>query len=185
MSANSPETTPTAATPGTGHWKVDRSRYGARAWLVQPSYWTVAVYRFGRWTLRRKGLIGILTHGLYFIAYSFVRLATGIDVPRSVEIGPGLLIHHFGGIIIHPQAKIGANVTMRHGVTIGARDASGPPTIGDNVVIGAYAQVLGSISVGDNSTIGALSLVIHNVTAGSVVVGIPAKTINRSGNGIH
>lgn len=158
-----------------GFWRSDRERYGRQAWLVQPSYWAVATYRFGRWTLAAPAPFRRALHGVYFLAYSITRLLTGIDIPRSVEIGPGLLIHHFGGVIVHPQAKIGANCTMRHGLTVGVRrDGGRPPMIGDNVVFGAYAQVLGSIFIGSGAQIGAMSLVLTDIPPGATAVGIPA-----------
>ncbi|MGG6380032.1 serine O-acetyltransferase [Paenarthrobacter sp. NEAU-H11] len=87
------------------------------------------------------------------------------------------MIHHFGGIIIHPSSVIGAHCVLRHGVTIGARDKSGPPTLGDNVVVGAYAQLLGSIHIGDGARIGAMAVVLHDVPTGATVVGNPARII--------
>ena len=162
-------------------WKSDRIRYGRNAWIVQPSYWAVAIYRFGRWTRQAPRIVAPALHGLYFVSYSAVRLTTGIDIPRSVEIGPGLLIHHFGGIIIHPQAKVGARCVLRQGVTIGSRrDGERPPTLGDDVEIGAYAQILGDIVIGNGARIGALTLVLKNVKPGSTVVGIPARTVTRT-----
>lgn len=158
-------------------WRADKSLYGKHAWILQPSYWAVATYRFGRWTRTAPRLIRPFVHLAYFAAYSVIRLATGIDIPRSANFGPGLLIHHFGGIIVHPQTVIGAGCVMRHGVTLGARDASGPPRLGDNVTIGAYAQILGSIRIGDGATVGAMAVVLKDVPAGATVVGNPAKII--------
>src|SRR4051794_24142593 len=113
-------------------WAADRVGYGKHGWLIQPSFWAVAAYRFGRRTMTAPAAVRPVVHALYFLAYSVVRLATGIDIPRSVQIGPGLMIHHFGGVIVHPQARIGAGCTLRHGVTIGVRRADGlPPSIGD------------------------------------------------------
>ncbi len=159
-------------------WRQDLARYGGRKALIdQPALWAIGVYRFGVWARRGPRWARRVLSAPYFISYSLVRLLTGIDIPRSARIGPGLLIHHFGGIIIHPQAVVGSNCTLRHGVTIGARDASGPATVGNDVVIGAYAQILGSVKVGDRATIGALTLVIKDVPVGATVVGIPAKEI--------
>jgi serine O-acetyltransferase len=161
------------------NWRSDKERYGRLGWLLQPSYWAVATYRFGQWTKSAPTPIRFLAHALYFFAYSIVRLLTGIDLPRSSSIGPGLMIHHYGGVIINPQSVIGANCTLRHGITVGTKHDGGKvPIIGDNVTMGAYAQVLGGVKVGDGATIGALSLVIDDVPAGAVAVGVPARVIN-------
>lgn len=160
-----------------GLWKHDRARYGRMAWLLQPSWWAVAVYRFGRWTLSAPRTVRPAAHALYFAAFSFVRLATGIEIPRTARIGGGLLIHHFGGIIIHPRAVIGSGCTMRHGVTIGARNKQGPPRIGDDVLLGAYAQVLGPITVGDGARIGALTLVLRDVPKAATVLGVAGHVV--------
>jgi serine O-acetyltransferase len=91
------------------------------------------------------------------------------------------MIHHFGGIIISPTARVGANCTLRQGVTIGSKHDDGPvPELGDNVTLGAYAQLLGDIRVGDRATIGAMSLVIHDVRPDSTVVGIPARALTAT-----
>lgn len=163
-----------------GAWSIDRDRYGKQAWITQPSYWAVAVYRFGQWTKRARSPMTPVFHALYFAAYSVVRLVTGIDIPRGAEVGPGLLIHHFGGIIINPQAKIGASCTMRQGVTIGSKhDGGASPVLGDGVTLGAYAQVLGGIHVADGTTVGAMSVLLRDTTPGSVVVGSPARVVRE------
>ncbi|XAS66646.1 serine acetyltransferase [Micrococcaceae bacterium Sec5.7] len=164
----------------TGYWREDRIRYGRMAWLVQPSYWAVMVYRFGRWTKLTDHPLRKPAHATYFLAYSFTRLMTGIDIPRGAAIGPGLLIHHFGGIIINPRAVVGANCTMRQGVTIGTKyDGGGCPVLADNVVLGAYAQVLGDVKIGTDVTVGAMSLVMTDIPSGSTAVGVPAKILDR------
>lgn len=162
-------------------WAIDRSRYGKNAWLLQPSFWAVCVYRYGRWVYTCPQPLRKLAHALYFSAYSVVRLATGIDIPRTADIGPGLFIHHFGSIIIHPQAKIGSFCELRQGVTIGLRDENkAAPTVGDHVFIGAYAQILGDISVGDHAKIGAMTLVLRDVPQFATAVGVPARVINAT-----
>jgi serine O-acetyltransferase len=172
------ETWNSTTSASVSDWKSDRIRYGRNAWILQPSYWAVAVYRFGRWTRRAPRIVAPFFHGLYFFGYCTVRLATGIDIPRTAEFGPGLLIHHFGGIIIHPQSRIGARCTLRQGVTIGSRrDGEMPPQIGDDVEIGAYAQILGDIFVGSRTRVGALTLVLKDVQPDSTMVGIPARSV--------
>ncbi len=162
---------------------LDKQRFGPHAWILQPGFWAVKVYRFGRWTLSCPRLLKVPAHIVYFGLYSGVRLLTGIDIPRSAVIGSGLMIHHFGAIIIHPRAIIGDNCTLRHGVTIGEREEGGDvPVIDDDVNFGAYAQVLGGVRVGAGARVGALSLVISDVPSGATVVGIPARVVKREQN---
>lgn len=108
------------------------------------------------------------------------RLATGIEIHPEARIGRNLFIDHGMGVVIGQTATIGNNVTLYHGVTLGGKggDAAGSkrhPDIGDNVVIGAGAQVLGAISVGDDSAVGANAVVTSNVPPCVIVTGIPAR----------
>jgi len=159
-------------------FREDMNRYGKKSLITQPALWAILIYRFGRWTLTCPRIISSSVHLIYFICYSFVRLITGIDIPRTAIIGPGLMIHHFSGVIIHPNARIGKNCTLRQGVTIGVKHDDGrPPTIGDNFVAGAYAQILGDISIEDNVQVGALSLMTIHGEPNSTYVGIPARKL--------
>ena len=95
-----------------------------------------------------------------------------------VQIGPGLRIWHFGNIFIHEQVRLGANCTLRQGVTIGNRHDGGPvPVVEDDVDFGAYAQVLGEVHIGRGAKIGAMSVVLDDVPAGATAVGNPARII--------
>jgi len=93
-------------------------------------------------------------------------------------LGEACRIWHFGNIFIHPNVVIGANCTLRQGVTIGNRHPDAPvPRIGDNVDFGAYAQILGGVKIGNNCKIGALSVVLSDVPDGATAVGIPARVV--------
>jgi serine O-acetyltransferase len=93
-------------------------------------------------------------------------------------VGPGLRIHHFGAVVVHPDARIGARCTLRQGVTVGERrDGGGAPVIGDDVTLGAHAHVLGAIQIGDGARIGAMALVIEDVPAGATVVAPAARVL--------
>jgi serine O-acetyltransferase len=97
-----------------------------------------------------------------------------------VEIGKGLLIEHFGGIVINSKTKIGDFCTISHCVTIGNKKPGGlSPRIGNNVYICSGAKILGDISIGDNCIIGANAVVIESLPANSVAAGIPAKVIKN------
>jgi serine O-acetyltransferase len=107
--------------------------------------------------------------------YPVVELWTGVSLPREVEVGRNLQIHHRGKIVVHPNVTIGQNCAIVHGVTIGNRYPGGDvPRIGNNVQVGAYAQILGGVEVGDGSKIGSLAIVLDDVPAGATVV--PAKS---------
>jgi serine O-acetyltransferase len=163
-------------------WLADLARYPERPWLKEQSIWALAVYRFGRRNDRRRpGLVRRLLDRFYWLAFRVTETLTGISIPKSARVGPGLRIFHFGTIIVHADAVIGANCTLRHGVTIGDRGDDGPvPVIEDDVDLGAYAQVLGGVRVGRGAKIGALSVVLRDVPPGAVAVGVPARLIERS-----
>lgn len=162
-------------------WKSDLARYPRRPFLKEQSIWAIAVYRFGSWNdARRSGVSRWLFDRLYWLLFRVVETLTGISFIKTVEIGPGLRIWHFGGIFIHDAVKIGANCTLRQGVTIGNRVEGGPvPVIEDDVDFGAYAQVLGGVRVGKGAKIGAMSVVLIDVPSGATAVGIPARIIER------
>ncbi len=140
------------------------------------------MYRSGqRNDRRRRGPIRWLLDRWYWLVHGPVELLTGISIPKSATIGPGVRIHHFGGVVIHENAVIGANCTLRHGVTIGDRHHGGPvPVLEDDVELGAYAQILGGIRIGRGAKIGAMAVVLDDVPPGATAVGNPARVIKRT-----
>lgn len=112
------------------------------------------------------------------------RFFTGIEIHPGATIGSGFFIDHGMGVVIGETAEIGENVTIYHGVTLGGtswKKEKRHPTIGNNVVIGAGAKVLGPFKVGDNSKIGSGSVVVNEVPPDSVVVGVPGRITFRNG----
>jgi len=112
------------------------------------------------------------------------RFLTGIEIHPAAVIGPRVFIDHGMGVVIGETARVGANVTIYHGVTLGGVSlAHGKrhPTIEDGVVIGAGAKVLGAITIGRNTRIGANAVVVKDVEPDMVVVGIPGRPIHRAG----
>ena len=109
------------------------------------------------------------------------RARTGIEIHPGAQIGDGLFIDHGMGIVIGETAVIGDDCTIYHNVTLGGRgNAKGKkrhPTIGNNVLIGAGAKILGAVTIGDNVNIGANSVVIKDIPADSTVVGVPGKIV--------
>lgn len=102
----------------------------------------------------------------------------GIELNYKAAIGPGLKLYHGYALVIHDNAVIGSDCTLRHATTIGMR--KGPadcPVIGNHVDIGSNSVVIGAIKVGDGATIGAGSVVVHDVPAGATVAGNPARPV--------
>lgn len=118
----------------------------------------------------------------------FARFLTGIEIHPGARVGKGFFIDHGMGVVIGETAEIGDNVTLYHDVTLGGTtvfSANGKvmtkrhPTIGNNVIIGSGAQVLGPIKIGDNVKIGSNAVVIRDVEANCTVVGVPAHKTEK------
>jgi serine O-acetyltransferase len=113
------------------------------------------------------------------------RFLTGIEIHPSAKIGQRLFIDHGMGVVIGSTAEVGDDVTLYQGVTLGGtslqRGVKRHPTLGNNVIVGAGAHVLGPISVGDGARIGSNAVVLHDVTRGATMVGIPAKAAQDIG----
>jgi serine O-acetyltransferase len=111
-----------------------------------------------------------------------MRGITGIEIHPGATIGHNLFIDHGMGVVIGETAEVGDHVTLYHGVTLGGTSLykiKRHPTIGDHVVIGAGAKVLGAITIGNNSRIGANAVVVKSAPADSVVVGVPGQIVVR------
>jgi len=146
--------------------------------------------------LTYSGLHAILfhrfSHKLYNIGLrtlpriisQLARFFTGIEIHPGAEIGRGFFIDHGMGVVIGETSEIGDNVTMYQGVTLGGtgkEKGKRHPTIGDNVIIGSGAKILGSIEIGDNVKVGASSVVLDNVPDNSTVVGVPGRIVVKDG----
>ena len=109
---------------------------------------------------------------------------TGIEIHPGAKIGKGLLIDHGMGVVIGETAEIGDNCTIYQGVTLGGTGkdvGKRHPTLGDNVMVGAGAKILGPVKVGSGSKIAANAVVLNAVPENSTAVGIPAKVVRRGG----
>src|SRR5262245_22295874 len=116
------------------------------------------------------------------------RFLTGIEIHPAAKLGPGLFIDHGMGIVIGETAEVGENVSLLQGVTLGGtsvRREKRHPTLGDNVVVGAGAKILGSFTIGAGSRIGAGSVVVREVPENSVVVGVPGRVTYRDGRRVQ
>ena len=112
------------------------------------------------------------------------RFLTGVEIHPAAILGPGLFIDHGMGIVIGETAEVGRNVSILQGVTLGGTSLKREkrhPTIGDNVMIGAGAKVIGGFTIGAGSRIGAGSVVVREVPENCVVVGVPGRITFRNG----
>jgi len=112
------------------------------------------------------------------------RFLTGIEIHPGATIGRRFFIDHGMGVVIGETAEIGDDVTLYHGVTLGGTSwekGKRHPTLGNGVVIGAGAKVLGPITVGDNARVGSNAVVVKNVPAGATVIGIPGRVVENLG----
>lgn len=115
---------------------------------------------------------------------------TGCDLSTDAEIGPGLNIPHPSGVVIGNKVRIGCRAYILQGVTLGGRagacdkDGRTQPWLGDDVLVGAGAKLLGPVHIGDNVDIGANAVVVHDIPSNSTAVGIPARPIRKDGKGI-
>ncbi|MBT3656517.1 MAG: serine acetyltransferase [Alphaproteobacteria bacterium] len=151
--------------------------------LLYPSFHVMFAYRMAH-PLWRAGL-RLLPRFMMQIA----RWMTGIEIHPGAQIEGGFFADHGMGVVIGETSIVGKNVTLYHGVTLGgvmpAVDAQSQrcvkrhPTLEDNVIVGAGAQILGPITVGVGARVGGNSVVIRDVSAGQTVVGVPAKQLNQ------
>jgi len=124
------------------------------------------------WTWRLRWLARMLS--------LLARWITGIEIHPGATIGKRFFIDHGMGVVIGETAEIGDDVTLYHGVTLGGttwRKEKRHPTLGNNVVVGAGAKILGPVTIGDNARVGSNSVVVKDVPAGATVVGIPGRVI--------
>ncbi len=121
-------------------------------------------------------------HWLARLLSNVARLFTGIEIHPGAEIGRRLFIDHGMGVVIGETAVVGDDCTLYHGVTLGGtswQKGKRHPTLGRDVVVGAGAKVLGPIEIGDSARIGSNAVVVKPVPAGSTVIGVPGRIIDR------
>jgi serine O-acetyltransferase len=118
------------------------------------------------------------------ILATVARAATGVDIHPGARIGPGFFIDHGAGVVIGETAEVGRDATLFHGVTLGGvtgRQGKRHPTLGDRVVVGAGAKILGPVRIGSDVRVGANSVVVADAPDGATLVGMPARIVRRDG----
>ena len=152
--------------------------------FLYPTFHVMFFYKIGNifWRYNLKFFARLVMY--------FARIFTGIEIHPAAKIGRNFFMDHGLGIVIGETTEIGENVTIYQGVTLGGimpsiesdiqRNQKRHPTIGNNVIIGSGAQILGAVKVGDNARIGANSVVSKDVSANVTVAGVPAREFARS-----
>ena len=146
--------------------------------LCYPGVHALAFHRFAHAIWRRGWTVPAR-----FVSH-VARFLTGIEIHPAAKLGPGLFIDHGMGVVIGETAEVGENVTLLQGVKLGGTSLKREkrhPTLGNNVVVGAGAKIIGGFTIGDGSRIGAGSVVVREVPTNSVVVGVPGRVTYRDG----
>ncbi len=145
--------------------------------LASPGFQAVLTYRIFRWARTHH----LPTQPFRYLVERWVEITTGVSIPAEAEFGPGLRIHHFGSIIVHPHVQAGAGCTLYHNVTLGTDGLSEKaPRLGNDVLVGAGAKVLGDVEIGDRCRIGANAVVTRSAPPDSVLVGVPARVVRTA-----
>jgi len=146
--------------------------------LTYAGFHALLSYRLAHW---------LSAHGVPFVPRvmsQFARWLTGIEIHPAATIGKGFFIDHGMGVVIGETTEIGDYVTLFQGVTLGGTGkerGKRHPTLGNHVVVGAGAKILGGIRIGDNVKVGANSVVLKSVPPNSTVIGVPARIIKSEG----
>lgn len=146
--------------------------------FLYPGLRAIRSHRRANWFLR---------HNFYFLARWISQRTvrkTGIEIHPGAKIGRRFFIDHGTGVVIGETAEIGEDVTIYQGVTLGGTGkhiGKRHPTIGDKVMIGAGAKILGPIEVGNNTNIAAGAVVLRDIPSNSTAVGVPARVVKRDG----
>jgi len=150
------------------------AKSGLEILLCYPGLHALVLHRLAHWLYRRKRFViaRVISHKARFF--------TGIEIHPGAKIGERLFIDHGMGVVIGETAELGDDVLLYQGVTLGGtgnEHGKRHPTLGNRVVVGTGAAVLGNITLEDDVKVGAGSVVVHSVPAGSTVVGIPGRVV--------
>ena len=156
-----------------------KNRIGILLNLYNPEFVFLFYLRCANYHYKKKNRLKFLFFKFFWRHYS---IKYGYEIHYKCEIAPGLKLVHRGGVVVNSSAKIGHNVTLQKGCTIGSNRRGkkcGVPSIGDNVWIGANAAIIGKVTIGDDVMIAPNSYINFDVPSHSVCVGNPAKIIPR------
>ena len=138
--------------------------------------WPTAIYRLSSWChVHHVRALPTVLERINLVLF-------GIEISSSLPIGPGLYIAHPVSTVIMAR-RVGANASFIASITVGMRETHEFPILGDGVVVGAGARILGGITIGDGCTVGANAVVINDVPAGATAVGVPARVLRSKSRG--
>lgn len=155
------------------------------AYVREPGFRFTYYLRKVAFYSKRKRSFGIFPYIYNRIHLHHYRFKYGFDISPTTEIGPGLYLGHFGGVVISPYAILGANINIAQGVTIGATSRGprkGAPTLEDRVWVGANAIIVGKVTIGHDALIAPGAYVNFDVPSGAVIIGNPGKVVSNSGS---
>jgi serine O-acetyltransferase len=168
-------------------YRID-GKIGLALLLRELSYGEGFAYCFWMRTcafLKTRFVAGFLVYPIARVVLRHYKFKLGISIPHGAEVGPGLYIGHFGGIVVNKETRIGKNCNLSHGVTIGQAnrgDRKGVPIIGDNVFIGPGAMIFGAVRIGNDAAIGANTVITNNVEDNAVVTCPTFQVVSYSGS---
>lgn len=158
------------------------TRNRVEALLCSAGLHAIIIYRGSHWLWKRNFKLTAR------VIAQIARFLTGVEIHPGARIGKGFFIDHGMGVVIGETTEIGDNCTLYHGVTLGGSTVFSKkgkntdkrhPTLGNNVIVGAGAQILGPITIGDEVKVGANAVVLKDVEAGFTVVGVPAHQVEK------
>jgi serine O-acetyltransferase len=145
--------------------------------LYYANYRAVVLYRIANYFDTKFYVLAVIVEKL-------MHISTITWISRRAVIGPGFVIRHVGGIVIGGKTVIGLNCEIRQGVTFGGNMGkenygTSQPILGDNILVGAGAKILGPVKIGDNCIIGANAVVVYDMPENSVIGGVPARVLRK------
>lgn len=173
--------------------RADLYRYRARtdwraflsAYVREPGFRFTYYLRKVAFYRAKKRSYGIFAYAYNRLQLNHYRFRYGFDISPTTNIGPGLYIGHFGGVVISPYAVLGSNINIAQGVTIGAASRGprkGAPTLEDRVWVGANAIIVGKVTIGHDALIAPGAYVNFDVPSMAVILGNPGKVVSDSGS---
>jgi serine O-acetyltransferase len=166
---------------------TDRRSYAAML-IICPGASAGIIYRIGHWMYCYKGRFSLLVklgYLIYILVKRMSEIVNGISIQPQATIGEGLYVGHGGSVHIGGKAVLGDNCNISQEVTIGVAgrgDKRGTPKLGDRVLVGAGAKILGAIEIGDDVAVGANAVVTKSLPDRAVAIGIPAYVISYEGS---